>query len=210
MEYRLGLLAYSREELTGKLESYVKGEAQIAGLYQGHSRASENLNILSHCEEVRETLVASCIASGKYNQLVDLWAQGLEVDWSKLWGEQKPRRTSLPGYPFARERYWVETETEESRDKGGKAAVLHPLLQRVAELTKIRGSDGHRLDGRAGLRAWRRAVCGARSRALALFLHFDRFARGWGSGRRRGRRFVFAGSNGRMRSAAQSIADSRR
>ena len=53
-----------------------------------------------------------------------------------VWGG-KPRRMSLPTYPFARERYWIEAG--EGRGKGERGAerkgveavaVLHPLVQR--------------------------------------------------------------------------------
>ncbi|KUI38202.1 polyketide synthase [Mycobacterium sp. IS-1496] len=39
--------------------------------------------------------------------LGQLWAAGVEVDWSRLSG-QPPRRVTLPGYPFARERHWID------------------------------------------------------------------------------------------------------
>ena len=142
MEQRLGLLAGSLAELSEKLELYVKGEAKIADLYHGQAKAREHLSILSQYEDVKETLVANCIAGHKYNQLLDLWVQGLEVDWSKLWGEQKPRRISLPGYPFARERYWIEAEAGGSHEGEAGAAVLHPLLQRnISDLSQQRFSS---------------------------------------------------------------------
>src|SRR5207302_9379916 len=55
---------------------------------------------------------------------------GLEVDWGKLWGEQKPRRINLPGYPVAKERYWIGAEARGSNEGEAGAAVLHPLLHR--------------------------------------------------------------------------------
>ncbi len=36
-----------------------------------------------------------------------LWAAGVEVDFDRLHGQPR-RRVSLPGYPFARRRYWIE------------------------------------------------------------------------------------------------------
>jgi acyl transferase domain-containing protein len=33
--------------------------------------------------------------------------KGLVFDWKRLYGERKPKRISLPTYPFARERYWI-------------------------------------------------------------------------------------------------------
>lgn len=42
--------------------------------------------------------------------LGQLWSAGVEVDWSQLSSGQ-PRRVSLPGYPFARQKHWVEPRT---------------------------------------------------------------------------------------------------
>jgi phthiocerol/phenolphthiocerol synthesis type-I polyketide synthase E len=39
--------------------------------------------------------------------LGQLWAAGVAVDWSPL-SSNKPKRVSLPGYAFARQRHWVE------------------------------------------------------------------------------------------------------
>jgi len=32
---------------------------------------------------------------------------GAEIDWNLLYHNNKPKRISLPTYPFARERYWI-------------------------------------------------------------------------------------------------------
>src|SRR5262245_60390256 len=40
--------------------------------------------------------------------LADLYCQGYELSWERLFGESKPRRISLPTYPFARDTYWIE------------------------------------------------------------------------------------------------------
>jgi phthiocerol/phenolphthiocerol synthesis type-I polyketide synthase E len=39
--------------------------------------------------------------------LGQLWSAGIDVDWSPL-SSGRPRLVSLPGYPFARQRYWVD------------------------------------------------------------------------------------------------------
>jgi polyketide synthase PksN len=62
--------------------------------------------------------------------LLELWVRGLELEWSKLWGEEKPQRIDLPVYPFAKERYWIEVAavSGQAAIKGRTTAVLHPLL----------------------------------------------------------------------------------
>lgn len=40
--------------------------------------------------------------------LGQLWSVGIDVDWTPLSAGRKPTRVSLPGYPFARQKHWVE------------------------------------------------------------------------------------------------------
>jgi amino acid adenylation domain-containing protein len=37
-----------------------------------------------------------------------LWTSGVEVHWSEYYAQERRLRVELPGYPFARERYWIE------------------------------------------------------------------------------------------------------
>ena len=36
-----------------------------------------------------------------------LWATGIEVDWSQIWGEARRRRVPLPTYPFQRQTFFI-------------------------------------------------------------------------------------------------------
>lgn len=50
--------------------------------------------------------------------LGQLWAAGIDVDWTPL-SNGRPRLLSLPGYPFARQRHWVDPKkTTEWQDDG--------------------------------------------------------------------------------------------
>ena len=40
--------------------------------------------------------------------LGQLWAAGVDVDWSPLRGDYQPKRVTVPGYPFERQRHWLE------------------------------------------------------------------------------------------------------
>ncbi|HEX8956312.1 MAG TPA: SDR family oxidoreductase, partial [Burkholderiaceae bacterium] len=68
------------------------------------------------------------IEKGKFDTLLDMWVKGMPFDWRKLHAGKKPKRVSLPGYPFARERYWVQAEATNAPARPG--AMLHPLVQR--------------------------------------------------------------------------------
>jgi acyl transferase domain-containing protein/enoyl-CoA hydratase/carnithine racemase/acyl carrier protein len=130
MEERLGLMASSIDQLTGKLEGYINGEDGIAGVYLGQvKRNKEGLRIISNDDEMKEAIIEKLMSQKKLSKLLDLWVKGLDLDWSKFYGDIKPRRVSLPVYPFAKERYWIEEAAEANTSINGmSASALHPLL----------------------------------------------------------------------------------
>jgi len=139
MDERLGFVVSSAEQLTEKLQAYLAGEEGIEDAYQGQVRRNkEAVSVFNTDVDLQQT-VAKWIANRKLSKLLDLWVKGLELDWSKLYGEVKPQRISLPTYPFARERYWIERATGASSPSGPTAAVLHPLLHtNTSDLTEQR------------------------------------------------------------------------
>ena len=107
MEARLGVIAASMAELRQKLQAFVAAEPGIEDLYRGQlKREKDALALFAADEDIAKT-IAGWAAKGKYGKLLELWVKGLWFDWSTLYGEVKPRRISLPTYPFAKERYWV-------------------------------------------------------------------------------------------------------
>ena len=133
MEECVAFVVGSKEELMGALHAYVTGNRTIPNCHRGHSEA-RRAQAATHRGERRQE-----IGYGDLAKIAELWVKGLEPDWSKLYGETKPRRISLPTYPFAKERYWIETAA------GGPVAadkVLHPLLHRnTSDLSEQRYSS---------------------------------------------------------------------
>jgi acyl transferase domain-containing protein/enoyl-CoA hydratase/carnithine racemase/NAD(P)-dependent dehydrogenase (short-subunit alcohol dehydrogenase family)/acyl carrier protein len=129
MDERLGLVVTSTEELSAKLGAYVRGEQEIEGLYLGQVKKNrEAISLFSTDDDLRQA-VEKWVASRKSAKLLELWVKGLEVEWDGLYGDTKPQRISLPVYPFAKERYWMDvTKVAPVAAKPAAAAVLHPLL----------------------------------------------------------------------------------
>jgi acyl transferase domain-containing protein/acyl carrier protein/aryl carrier-like protein len=142
MEHRLGLMVTSVDELREKLSAYVSGKTDIEDCYRGEVRRNKEVLSLFTADEDLQRAIEAWVAKGKYDKVLELWVKGLPFDWSKLYedgsayGQGRPRRISLPTYPFARERYWIEPgegarwSGVAPRSAGEHAAVLHPLLQR--------------------------------------------------------------------------------
>ncbi|NJM14574.1 MAG: hypothetical protein HC896_03585 [Bacteroidales bacterium] len=68
----------------------------------------------------------------KVRRLAQLWANGTELDWKLLYTQPYPLRMSLPTYPFAKVRCWIDASIAKPQisatDKAIAALVLHPLL----------------------------------------------------------------------------------
>jgi acyl transferase domain-containing protein/enoyl-CoA hydratase/carnithine racemase/acyl carrier protein len=129
MEERLGIVATSLEQLASRLEAYVGGVPQLEGVVRGCvKRTHDPLSIISQDEDVKEAIIGKWISGGKHSRLLDLWVNGLELDWSRLYGETRPRRVSLPEYPFAKERYWIDVPPLAPGHAGHGASVQHPML----------------------------------------------------------------------------------
>ncbi|PCI22108.1 MAG: hypothetical protein COB67_13620, partial [SAR324 cluster bacterium] len=133
METRLGFLVVSLEELAEKLNSFLNNQHDVEDLYQGHiSLNKETLAVFA--DEDMTAVIDVWIDKRKYTKLVDLWVKGVKLDWSKIHSEKKPHRISLPTYPFAKERYWLDPQTDNQRFSVskkyqlGSREYLHPLV----------------------------------------------------------------------------------
>jgi polyketide synthase PksN len=118
MEQRLAFSVTTIEQLKEKLGGYLEGKAQRGELedcYRGEVKKNREALSIFDTDAVLQQAIATWVEQGKYNKLLELWVKGLSFDWSRLYAEGssysavKPRRISLPTYPFARERYWIES-----------------------------------------------------------------------------------------------------
>src|SRR5262249_60548497 len=89
--------------------------------YHGNVRKNEGVWAIRTGAEAFRGVVERWIEQGQADKLVELWVKGLSLDWERLYGEPKPRRLSLPTYPFARDRYWVPAASGRIEDPAARA-----------------------------------------------------------------------------------------
>ncbi|KJH66471.1 SDR family NAD(P)-dependent oxidoreductase [Chromobacterium violaceum] len=128
MEERLALLSDSLDDLQRQLADFAAGGEAA---YRGRADGGQTMSLFREDEDMAAALSA-WMEKRKLRKLAELWCQGLEIDWRRLHrGGHQSRRLSLPGYPFAEERYWVTDLVAVRPDMpvaGG--AWLHPMLER--------------------------------------------------------------------------------
>ncbi|WP_307734539.1 non-ribosomal peptide synthetase [Xanthomonas albilineans] len=110
MEQRLAFTAGSAAELSEKLQAYL-GHAIRADIYLSEDTPGKPAGAPIVAEEDLLTLMDAWIEKGQYGRLLEYWTKGQPIDWNelywrKLYADGRPRRISLPTYPFEHRRYW--------------------------------------------------------------------------------------------------------
>ncbi|MFJ6208620.1 SDR family NAD(P)-dependent oxidoreductase [Lysinibacillus sp. NPDC092081] len=141
MEERFALIVESIKELEENLEKFLKGQDDIAGLFQGKVQDTNNYLSDFGKTEHRQKQIEVWIEKDDFERIVHEWLKGTEIDWNKLYGKETPCLISLPTYPFEKERYWI-SNTEVKTDPVRIASSLHPLLhQNTSDFSEQRFSS---------------------------------------------------------------------
>ncbi|QYF93473.1 SDR family NAD(P)-dependent oxidoreductase [Massilia sp. PAMC28688] len=128
MDERLSVMAASAGELADRLRAWIAGEEGVEGVARNQARRHREALSMFGSDGDLQQMVRTWVTEKKLPALVDLWGKGVEVDWRAMYGATAPRRVSLPLYPFARERYWVEAGQGNAAANVAHSAALHPLV----------------------------------------------------------------------------------
>ncbi len=74
-------------------------------------------------------------------RLATAWLAGEAVDWQPLWPGPKPRRLPLPGYPFARQRFWLALPADVERPVPQPAPQQAPPAGEPADTDSLPGEN---------------------------------------------------------------------
>jgi len=105
MPFRAAFAVKSADEFLEKLEGYLGNGKSVEGVFQGKA----DKKFRSDTEAGRNgDYLKELFQKGMTDKIAELWIRGAEIDWEKVcMNGSKPRRISLPTYPFSKERYWV-------------------------------------------------------------------------------------------------------
>jgi acyl transferase domain-containing protein/enoyl-CoA hydratase/carnithine racemase len=170
MDHRLAVLADSSAALAERLQAWLD-EQPAAGLYQAQAKDhKDTLSLLAQDADLQAT-VAKWVAGRQHARLAELWTRGLALDWAGLHA-RRPALMSLPTYPFARQRFWVDTApAAPALSPASTTAQLHPLLHRnTSDFDQLSyasefGAEAFFLAGEAGRRSLGEAACLEMARA---------------------------------------------
>jgi phthiocerol/phenolphthiocerol synthesis type-I polyketide synthase E len=80
--------------------------------------------------------------------LGQLWSAGIDVDWTSRSAGRQPQLVSLPGYPFVRQRHWVDykpavrtvepaTVSNGTASSTGASSATHPATNGTAQMEAV-------------------------------------------------------------------------
>ncbi|WP_281988846.1 SDR family NAD(P)-dependent oxidoreductase [Aquimarina aggregata] len=135
MEEKVAFVARDKEALRKMFQSYLNGEKEIKGVYRGSQETVSDFLVTG---EEGDLFKQQVIIDKNYDKLASLWISGVTIDWKLLYSGLQPKKISLPTYPFARERYWVETSEIKKSTSNNLASteVLHPLVHKNETTSK--------------------------------------------------------------------------
>ncbi|MDD5271871.1 MAG: SDR family NAD(P)-dependent oxidoreductase, partial [Methylovulum sp.] len=128
MAQRLAISVNSLAELKEGLYRYGQEGERTEGFYSGQVRRNQPIMSALFADDDMAVLVETWISKRKYEKLLELWVQGLDIDWHKVYPVHKPQRIGLPTYPFAKESYWVSGPLHKPAQPTPEP--VHPLLHK--------------------------------------------------------------------------------
>ena len=120
-ECRAAIVARTAQELLDGLARVIEGRGGER-VWSGHAKNSQSFARLFDPEEQRE-LIQLLTRRRDPRKLAQLWVEGVLADLRGFPCEAGARRTSLPTYPFARERYWLDARAAGEGLCGGTASL---------------------------------------------------------------------------------------
>ncbi|WP_267897927.1 type I polyketide synthase [Nocardia suismassiliense] len=101
-DHRLAVVTTEVSVLRERLSAVLRNAATAASVLRGDATAAA---------AVQDTVTTVMYERRDMVGLARLWCAGTAIDWTRL-SPEPPRRTSLPGYPFKRQRLWIGTHTD--------------------------------------------------------------------------------------------------
>ncbi|MEU5763188.1 thioester reductase domain-containing protein [Nocardia sp. NPDC047648] len=152
-EHRLAVVATSTAELVELLDSTADSSAPAPAegllVFRGVARTHRDLDELPGESDAERAEVGALLRSGNLPRVAELWAGGWTVDWEQGYRRPFGRIVSLPGYPFARRRYWIVPEDYQRRTDPVSQVVAKTVVAREAEPPSEDRRNGHSTNGAA-------------------------------------------------------------
>jgi polyketide synthase PksN len=146
LDCRLAVAVASLAELSDALEVFLDGDViDVPGLH--HAEVDQHRDAVALIAGDEDLLAAARRWAQRRDRdkLMRWWVRGLDVDWGAMYGDARPRRMSLPTYPFAQHRQWIPASPDDTGPAPAAASApsyLGAVQQHLAVAFRNSSIDG--------------------------------------------------------------------
>ena len=141
MDQRLALVVSSLDELRSALHGFISNGGPAAdGTFTGQRARGRTRQAIDATSVA--ALIDTLVRERRLPELAERWAAGAKVDWQRLFAGEPRRRVSLPTYPFAGERYWIEEPSSAPPTTEAKSEAPHSGIEYFTPLFAPVDEDG--------------------------------------------------------------------
>lgn len=105
MKYRVAIIANSIIELYMKVTG-------ISANIESEMHVVKKQAFISNNSQIEQRIIKSLVDKDCQTKLAEFWLSGVQIPWWELYRDKSVKKISLPEYPFAKERCWVEQNNE--------------------------------------------------------------------------------------------------
>ncbi len=126
MDARLAFVCQTTTEAIQIIDQFISGK---------YDNCYVQNDVTNPADPKLEENVKEALKNKQYDRVAMLWTQGASIDWSLSYN--KPKRISLPTYPFEKERHWIDLpETPLEIEKPVHQEKAETSINSEAELTE--------------------------------------------------------------------------
>ena len=134
MEERVAITVKNIEQLRVCLNGYLDGK-ESENCHIGNIQSNNMFKLLNESNSWNDYEM-KLYAEKDYGAIAVMWVNGAELDFKKLYDDERPRKISIPEYPFQKTRYWLPVE--ECLTNETTMNKLHPLIdENVSTIDKV-------------------------------------------------------------------------
>lgn len=142
--YRLAIIASNKGELLDKLTASCTTNLELSEVSAVYYSELDNHQPV--IEKVTETCLKKYEEREKaMNELGQLYAQGAELDWDEIYKNCDYQKISLPVYPFAKLRCWIDSSAPVSNNIGtereNREEIILELFKKYLGFSHIKLAD---------------------------------------------------------------------
>lgn len=122
LNVRLAFLIRSSADFIENLQFFLgEGATNGGGIFSGSTKKNNEILTVLDQEDFKQ-IIDKSFRDENYSKILRFWVSGIDVNWRRLYQNNKPKKISLPCYAFSKDRYWFNS-LDKNKSKSANIAI---------------------------------------------------------------------------------------